>query len=310
MNFSTNQVMQFYVHDSSKGSVLDVANAVKLPNGGFSIPVTDGTNAIGRTDVVENVMTATLTAAADMAIPYTVADVTLDTNVNGGAPAVGETYVIRVSYPNIAGLGIEGWTTRVATAYASTNVAATLYADLAKALNDQFKIDGLLSADASDGTGIAISQKVLTSNELNKLYKRGVRPIVMTPFKVEAGLVTVGGVEVQPFAESSFEVVEADPTDVTPIVNGYALAEMEYFAMGERGDQYRMMGWPDVIDTEYLITPSAAYDVINIHFAHKDNNTTFQEKDLVIACAGTSSAALKTALEAKGVVFTVTKKTE
>lgn len=299
MNFSTNQVMQFFVHDGTN-SILDVASAKVLPNGGFSIPVTNGTEVIGRTDVVENVMIATLTEAADQGIYYTKATITLDSTVNGGAPVIGQTYVVRVSYPDVAGLGIEGWKTAVGTAYATTETAADLYTAIAKALNAYFKVDGVLTATAVEG-GVEIIQADPT-----KYYKRGVRPVMMPAYTISASMVIVDGEEVQPFAETSFAPVK----QTEYVENGYALAEMEYFAMGERGDQYRMMGWPDVIDTKYLIDPTAEYDVINIHFAHKDNNTTFQEKDLVIACAGTSSADLKTALEAKGIVFTVTKETE
>ncbi len=55
--------------------------------------------------------------------------------------------------------------------------------------------------------------------------------------------------------------------------------------MGERGDQYRNMGWPNVINTEYLITdPSAQYNVLEFHFAYTDEgvNSYRSEKDITI----------------------------
>ena len=75
-NFSTNQVMQFYVHDDGHKLVVDK----KFADGSFSmaittngaVPTSDGktTNAIGRTDKIENVMWATLTKAEKLKTPY------------------------------------------------------------------------------------------------------------------------------------------------------------------------------------------------------------------------------------------------
>ena len=37
------------------------------------------------------------------------------------------------------------------------------------------------------------------------------------------------------------------------IPDGHKIADLEYFCMGERGDVYRMMGFPNVIRTKYLV---------------------------------------------------------
>lgn len=54
--------------------------------------------------------------------------------------------------------------------------------------------------------------------------------------------------------------------------------------MGERGDQYRNMGWPNVIPTKYLVDPSKKYDVINIHYFYQGDGISVQksEKDIQI----------------------------
>ena len=82
---------------------------------------------------------------------------------------------------------------------------------------------------------------------------------------------------------------------------------MEYFAMGERGDQYRMMGYPDVIETEYLVDPAKEYDVLVVHYAYKGANEGDykSEKDLVIAGVKGSLDTLAGKLsKATGATFT------
>jgi flavin reductase (DIM6/NTAB) family NADH-FMN oxidoreductase RutF len=67
-----------------------------------------------------------------------------------------------------------------------------------------------------------------------------------------------------------------------------AYAHGEYFALGERGDEYRQMGWPAVTyDADYKIDPKAAqeYDVLVVHYAFAGSNdqSHLSEKDLIIA---------------------------
>jgi glucosamine 6-phosphate synthetase-like amidotransferase/phosphosugar isomerase protein len=70
----------------------------------------------------------------------------------------------------------------------------------------------------------------------------------------------------------------------TAIGNGKQMADYEYFYMGERGDQYRMVGWPDYVPTKYLVDPAKTYDTINLHFAYQGANHAVQlsEKDITI----------------------------
>ena len=73
--------------------------------------------------------------------------------------------------------------------------------------------------------------------------------------------------------------------------NGTKIADMEYFYMGERADQYRNIGWPNIIPTKLLVDPSAQYDVLEIHYAFTDTgvNSYRSEKDITIVVpVGTS----------------------
>lgn len=94
---------------------------------------------------------------------------------------------------------------------------------------------------------------------------------------------------------SGEDVIWGDVTDVTPakasavvgtnaIGNGQQIADLEWFCMGERGDQYRMKGWPNVIPTKYLVDPTKQYNVLELHFAFTDSgvHSYRTEKEITI----------------------------
>lgn len=111
-------------------------------------------------------------------------------------------------------------------------------------------------------------------------------------------------------AEVSY-ISSGAPSAAGTIINSKLAADYEYFFHGERGDQYRMVGWPDYIPTEYMVNASNTfgYDFIQIHYAYIGANEGCQksEKDIVFLCERTSSgstldtkaAALKSAINTK-----------
>lgn len=68
------------------------------------------------------------------------------------------------------------------------------------------------------------------------------------------------------------------------IPDGHKIADLEYFCMGERGDVYKMVGFPNVIRTKYLVNPDLKYNTIDIHYAYVGSNEAVQksEKDITI----------------------------
>jgi len=65
--------------------------------------------------------------------------------------------------------------------------------------------------------------------------------------------------------------------------------------MGERGDQYRKIGWPNNIDTTYLVTdPTASYDVLDVHYSYVGSGEGVQksEKDLTVVTLHSNAAQL------------------
>lgn len=72
--------------------------------------------------------------------------------------------------------------------------------------------------------------------------------------------------------------------------------------MGERGDQYRGKGWPNVIPTKYLVDPTQQYHVLELHYAFTDTgvNSYRTEKEITIVAPATTAgkAALNDFIDA------------
>lgn len=283
-NFSTNQVMQFYVLDgTAKLQTPVVGDYCKV-----EFKDAKG-NVTAVSDKIENVMYGKLTGAAALATPYKKATVTLDAEINGGVPIAGEDYIVRVSYPEIGGAGMEAWTVKTAAARGAS--ATEVYEALAENLNKAFEADGVLTATVADGLVITQTENFV------KAYKRGLRPVKVVDFIVTAAPVVLKGEEVN-WADVAYGAG-------TTVPGGYKVADMEYFAMGERGDQYRYADYVNAIDTEYKVDPKVEYDVLTIHYAYKgfNQNSHKSEKDIIIVAPVAKSSALRTlALEIEAAV--------
>jgi hypothetical protein len=263
-NFSTNQVMQFYVADSFTVLPYKDEKAFKI-----SFPTLGVTS-----DKIENIEWVKLTKATKLTPKMKKATVAFVGDV-----IVGQDYVVRVSYPEVGGAGVESWTTKTAVAHAIKGATKeTVIADLKDQLTKILGVDDVLTVgDTTDGITI-------TPNIANIKYEQGVRPIAIPDFNVAVNQVVDDGEVVNWVTlDDNQQIPVADvPTGLT---NGYKLADMEYFAMGERGDEYRMAAYPNHIVTDYKIVPTQNYDVYNIHYSYKGYNTQSHksEKDLIIA---------------------------
>ena len=83
---------------------------------------------------------------------------------------------------------------------------------------------------------------------------------------------------------------ESDTNKLNTIKNGKIMADMEYFMLGERGDVYRNVGFPNTIPTTYLIDPTKEYDIIEFDYKYIGSGVDVQEsvKHLEIVCEATS----------------------
>jgi hypothetical protein len=284
-NFSTNQVMQFYVADSITTLPYKDEKAFKI-----SFP------SLGITsDKIENVEWAKLTKAAKLQPKAKKATITF-----AGDAVVGQDYAVKVSYPEVGGAGVESWTTKTAVAHAGKGATKeTVIAELIAQLTKVLGVDDVLTVAAVEG-GFTIAPKVE-----NVKYERGIRPIAIPDFNVTVNQVVEEGDLTDWVTLDAAQQIPVESIE-TGLTSGYKLADMEYFAMGERGDEYRMAAYPNHIITDYKIDPAKNYDVYNIHYSYKGYNTQSHksEKDLIIAVtAGTTLSALATELTKLGVTI-------
>ena len=116
-------------------------------------------------------------------------------------------------------------------------------------------------------------------------------------FKVYCSPITYQGNEVLWAKLEKDGSTKLEDSDVV-VGNGKRIADLEWFCMGERGDQYRNNGFPNVIPTTYLIDPSKEYNTLDVHFTFRDTgvNSYKSEKDIIIVeeAGGSSPSVLHT----------------
>ena len=261
------------------------------------------------------IMSIAVKKASDLAKGLKQAVLILDSNVNSGAPVAGQDYVVDVQVSNYISLADESVLVKFGAVHATTGMSASdFYVALAKSLarnlsrdvNKFFKI--YLTEEASSHgsvsstwqevtvnsshtatsafTGIVISELPQTADNVV-----GETPVQTVNFKVIPHTVIATGDEIQAFkVESDGTVKLAAKTSVsgntvTSIPDGYAMADLEWFCMGERGDQIRGMGYPRTIRTKYMVDPTKEYSTIDITFFYQGRGVNVQksEKQLTIA---------------------------
>ena len=304
--FTTNQVRQFYVvsgtlANNQEPTVEGQISACKDADGKIYFKYY-GKGGRLRSDIIDpkNITSIKHTKASNQVRNRKKAVVTLadDTTLT-----IGQDYVIRVkvlghytlaSEPAVFQFGV------VRATKAMTEDISTFYAKLAESLNANVnKGEETLLTITSSEDGLVIEEVAQTKN-----YKRGeysVKPVNFEVFcsEVNACVNADAGIyEVMPWGK-----VEYTTATENPVPNSYAVADMEHFYMGERGDIYRNTGrnsW----DTEYMVNPthSAGYDILDIHFAYTDQGTSSyrSEKDITIVSGADNIhiSTLKTNLEA------------
>ena len=178
----------------------------------------------------------------------------------------------------------------------NTNTAGNLTlvdADKNQTLSDTYV--GIKIVEASQDWILGVKQdKPIIFRVNNSTISDGTHDVYWADVLYTNGYKMVGGLEVsdtQAVWDSTDSRWEIDSSAVylpqgDTIVNSHLAAELEYFAMGERADLYRGIGWPDNRITKYIVNPDNAYgyDMINIHYAYVGSNHAVQksEKDITI----------------------------
>ena len=306
-NFSINQVRHLYVAKALKSG----ANLLATDAAGSILPKGDTAKTqmyfqymspagIVRSDLiaVDKIMYAKATGSEDLAHKLTRVLLTLDANVNA-TPVAGQEYITRIAFRQYIGLGEEDTNQKYGYVKATANMTASdFYKKMAISIADNVSRDTtplvtvyLKTADDEELVAPKTKEADLTGTytgiileEAVQAWELGTMPQAFIPFTVQPTTVIVDG------DEYIWGVVEAQEA-TNQVEDGHNIADLEYFCMGARGDHYRMMGYPNVIKTTYLVDPTAKYDTLDIHYAFTDSNEGVQksEKDITIVCVDDGS---------------------
>ena len=300
--FSVNQVRQLYVATAFKTPHVlasDAAGSIAVKNDTAKSHLYfeyKGADNLMRSDLIDtkNILYAKATDATAMAHDLKSVTIALDSNVNGGAPVAGQDYILRIAFKQYVGMSDEDQYFKYGMVHAYAGMdASEFYKVLAVSLAKNFsrEVVPLIKIEiktASATTEVTPTTKVadltgtytgVVITEVEQPWRLGVMAQTPVYFTVQSVPVTVNG-------DERYWATLTESTSGS-IGNGKTIADLEYFCMGERGDMYRQVGWPNNIPTTYLVDPAKAYCVFDIHYAYVGSNESVQksEKTITIVCA-------------------------
>ena len=326
MVFSTNQVRHLYVVKSLNESSNPVGNLVipatlntfKYGSGyGVKLQYVNAKGDLVSTDIMtvnpaDSLVSATVTEAETLARYRQAHLVQLDANINGGTPVVGQEYILRVFFRQYVGLS-EAYTMykygevhidkEMTASDFYKKMAISIVRSCAKDVNDLVEVS-LVKSDGEDLVTAKTKEADLTGTYTGILLVEG-KPVWRIgrssqgtiPFECQFVDIVYNGEEVK------WGVTSPQPTKKKVLPEGELIADLEYFCMGERADIYRNMGWPNSIETKYLVDPSKLYDIITIHSSFEGNGLSSDksERDIHLAIERTNGSktlltSVKTAL--------------
>lgn len=324
--FSTNQVRQLYVAKALKSSnvaATDAAGSIAVKSDTAKTHLYFeymGAGGMTRSDLIDikNIISVKKTLADELIHELARYKLTLDASINDGAPVAGQDYILRIAFRNYIGLSEEDQYFKYGMVHAVANMTASdFYKTLVLSLVKNFsrEEEGLLKFYLETG-GTNAGTVAGTPTEVTKDTKESTLTGTYTGIVIEeAPQEWILGVMEQtpvnftlqpsPITANGDERIWGTVKQVastSDIPDGHKIADLEYFCMGERGDMYRMMGFPHVIRTKYLVDPEKEYDVIDLHYSYVGSNESVQksEKDITIVVPTTGeNHDLTTQIETK-----------
>lgn len=221
-----------------------------------------------------------------------------DAALDEGKPITGQDYIVRIYIHNYLAPGDAHTTIKYGAVHVTKkeDTPEKFYTKLAESLTQNFsrEVTPLLTFTAS-AEGVKVE-------EVEQPWQPGTMSQETVNFDIMPSTVTVDGDEVcWGVVDEKTGKVEVK-YDGKEIKNGKKMADLEYFCMGERGDQYRNVGWPNVIPTKYMIDPEESYSTLTIHYAFSDSGVNVQnsEKEITFVGLGSTISDLRSRLENKG----------
>lgn len=286
-----------------------------------------GVGGVMRSDLIniEDILYAKSNKADNMQTKLKSYTIALDKNINEGNPVSGQDYILRLSFRQYLGMSDEDQYFKYGMVHAYAGMTPDkFYKILAQSLAKNFsrevtplvKIEVHSTAAKSKGKFDAQGYMEVFPETKDTGEKKATNPYYDATSAVVEDIDSIRITEVEqpwvlgtmprtsvyytvqsvPVTVEGDEVFWATITEGTNGIlhNGKTIADMEYFYMGERGDQYRNISWPNVIPTKYLVDATKPYDTFDIHYAYVGSNESVQksEKTLTIVCPNEKKAEL------------------
>lgn len=268
--YSVNQATHLYV-------VADITrDSVKTTKDGDVKIVGLGANKDLATDLINKnkVLSTTHTTVEGLAPIVKAKKITVS------ATAAGE-YIMRVIIENYFSESPSGSYIKHASAYVGNGATAD---KIAEALEVSLKKG--LKRDIEPAFDVTSDGAVITITPLATEWVLGRKASVIPAITVE--LVPVNPME----TEASWGKVEETEADVETVAPERNLAveklrDYEYFCLGERGDQYRGIGWPNNVETKGEGDKITADDhVVTVHYYEDLSNEAVQKSEKTAVFVG------------------------
>lgn len=326
MVFSTNQVRQFYVvtANTTKSGIKNHSDGTTPLNAGATALLTfddwgqhqdpetyeflyvNALGELGHSDLIhkENIRKVTFTHASQLRTYLPTVKITNnltawasgDSDTDMTKYKTGDVFYLNFTFPGFLNATDEEIETKtVAMQYDSTkgSWAQQMVNAITLAFNSKQNLDNDLLAASVSGNDVIVEMKEgkpwingISDNKPNKVV---IDNLTMENWH-NPELVSL------PLENNSRVVNYGVATDITGqantryIPNGKLTADLEYFCMGERGDQYRMVGWPNYIPTKYMVNAGQEYDYLDIHYYFQGEGVRSDksEKQLTLVCVADS----------------------
>lgn len=323
---SVNQVKHFFLLDDANVTVKKIFNEKGQKEADLLLQYKGKDPEIIVSDRIspDKVIYAKITPAPSVELKQAVVQLNPDV-VSSGVVLAGQDFLLDVLVRNYITLADTSVLQKFAAVHTYVGMTESdFYVKLAKSLALNFSRDinkffkFYLATDVADATtyeevttrsphtntytGVIISEQAQTAD-----YVRGEVPVTTLSWDVYSKDVTLNGDDVKGFkvdetgavAKDKKLAVTAYGDTVVSISNAYDIADTEYFCAGERGDQLRMAGYPNVIRTKYMIDvekikPDEGYATLDLAFYFVGRGISQQHSEKHILIASTDLSALKT----------------
>lgn len=229
--------------------------------------------------------------AADNATKMRKVSISLATGINSGAPVVGQDYILGINFKNFFSSGDDSQYYKDAVVHVDSSLdnAKKFFDKMKEALDAAFSREDGATATSNPYLAFSVSgsgsSAKLVIEEKEQDWNLGTKKQRRIMFDVLPGFIYTGGADQCWAKKEATGYYYKEETPSTTVGNGKKVADLEWFCNGERGDQYRGMGYPNYIPFKYYTDPSKEYHLIELHFAFVDSGEASyrSEKEITIA---------------------------